>query len=424
MAEAVQSSAKIAEKNTSTAAELARLNALRLRAEPRYFIMLLLGLSVYFISASIGSGWALFLSCALFCCCFLATILPILILKCCSVSLAAPEQVSAGDKFAVAVRLNCGQTLASLSRWMILQMVPAAGQLYGECDAEVIVLESLQDKSLLSVDAPSLKRGVRQLLPLAIETSFPMGMLWCTGYFQASSTITVLPRITSIEGKFLYRLRSGVYVPGDAQGTNSGFQSCSSRGVREYNRGDSRRYIHWSSSARHGRLMVRELEQEGLPAFDLIFDAAAVWQNSQQFELAISAVASVLELGHSTGIHPDLFVLDEIIKSSEQPGLLRRTDIEQQLLSLAAITYRKPAKNGAFSSSDPSAFSNRTRAVVLVTPLVPSSADTGELLSGGSERSRSSVFVLKVSAIADLANKPHANANEFILCKLEELCDL
>lgn len=405
--------------SAASSAETLKMSGFKLRAEPRYSIMLLLAVGMYAISASIGSGWVLFISCGLFCCCLLAALVPFWALKACRVELAAPEQVSAGDEFPVAVRIRSSEFFIPLSRWMILRMVPAAEQRYGGNDGGAFLLDSLEEELVLTLRAPGLKRGIRPLLPLAIETAFPMGMLWATAFFQSEKTLAVLPKIESVEGKFLFRLRSGVYVPGDAQSTNTGFQSCSSRGVRLYNRGDSRRFIHWSCSAKHGRLMVRELEQEGLPAFDLFFDAAADWQNPQQFELALSAVASILDLGHSSGIHPDLFILDKVIKAGEQPGL-RSTDIDQQLLSLAALEYKKTGKADSKSCTEPEAFASRSRAVVLVSPLIASANS----LSDSDEKSRSSVFVLKVSAEPELIAKPYANAHEFVLCKKEELCDL
>ncbi|MGG2309896.1 DUF58 domain-containing protein, partial [Salmonella enterica] len=75
--------------------------------------------------------------------------------------------------------------------------------------------------------------------------------------------------------------------------------------MRQYVRGDSRRFIHWALSARHGQLMVKEMEHEGLPAFDVALDMQADWKNPEQLELAITAAATLLQLGHSLGIHPD-----------------------------------------------------------------------------------------------------------------------
>src|SRR5439155_1591409 len=43
-------------------------------------------------------------------------------------------------------------------------------------------------------------------------------------------------------------------------------------GVREYRRGDPLRRIHWRSSARHGRLAVREFEPPGVRVLGIFLD--------------------------------------------------------------------------------------------------------------------------------------------------------
>jgi uncharacterized protein (DUF58 family) len=43
-------------------------------------------------------------------------------------------------------------------------------------------------------------------------------------------------------------------------------------GVRPYRRGDSPRRIHWAQSARHDRLIVCELQANGRPAIQIVFD--------------------------------------------------------------------------------------------------------------------------------------------------------
>jgi len=81
------------------------------------------------------------------------------------------------------------------------------------------------------------------------------------------------------------------------------------RGVREFVHGDSPRLIHWASSARVGRLLVREFEAEGLPGYDILLNLRANWVNREQFELAVSIVHSLMNLGFKLGGAPDLLVV-------------------------------------------------------------------------------------------------------------------
>src|SRR5579883_2511888 len=106
MVEAIEIRSGQTGKTHAGKSEQALLIKIDHRAEARFYILFLLGLGTYIISASIGSGWVLFITCGLFACCILAVLLPFLILKSCRVELSAPEQVSAGDNFSVTVELS------------------------------------------------------------------------------------------------------------------------------------------------------------------------------------------------------------------------------------------------------------------------------------------------------------------------------
>ena len=158
--------------------------------------------------------------------------------------------------------------------------------------------------------------------------------------------------------------------------------------------------------------MVKELEHEGLASFDIVFDLGAKWQNEEQFELAITAVASLLKLGHSLGIHPDLFIPEKALAENERLGSPLSQDIDQQLLSLAALNFENSgAKNtDGFTQSSKKAFSTRQKALVLVCPELP-----GQQSEEGQEKSRSSVFLLSVSSEPNAANHGTEIGAGFIL---------
>lgn len=65
--------------------------------------------------------------------------------------------------------------------------------------------------------------------------------------------------------------------------------------LREYVPGDDRRHVHWKSTARTGRLMVRQFEETRQSRVAVAVDVAESSHASQdEFELAISAAASVV----------------------------------------------------------------------------------------------------------------------------------
>ena len=64
--------------------------------------------------------------------------------------------------------------------------------------------------------------------------------------------------------------------------------------IREYTAGDSRRQIHWKSTAKTGRLMVRQYEESRRSRMAVVLAAAeAEFADAGEFELAVSSAASL-----------------------------------------------------------------------------------------------------------------------------------
>ena len=64
--------------------------------------------------------------------------------------------------------------------------------------------------------------------------------------------------------------------------------------IREYVPGDSRRQIHWKSTAKTGRLMVRQFEESRRSRLAVVLSLAAdEYASDDEFELGVSAAASL-----------------------------------------------------------------------------------------------------------------------------------
>ena len=64
--------------------------------------------------------------------------------------------------------------------------------------------------------------------------------------------------------------------------------------IREYVPGDSQRQIHWKSTAKTGRLMVRQFEESRRSRMAVILGVAEPeFADADEFELAVSAAASL-----------------------------------------------------------------------------------------------------------------------------------
>ena len=64
--------------------------------------------------------------------------------------------------------------------------------------------------------------------------------------------------------------------------------------IREYAPGDSRRHVHWKSTAKTGRLMVRQYEESRRSRMAVVLGVAdAEYLDDDEFELAVSCAASL-----------------------------------------------------------------------------------------------------------------------------------
>jgi uncharacterized protein (DUF58 family) len=112
--------------------------------------------------------------------------------------------------------------------------------------------------------------------------------------------------------------------------------------VREYAHGESLRKVHWRSTARRGRLMVKELEDAPRDEVAVLLDGDAGAVSGDSFEVAVRAAGSILQAHHRRGRRCALVVNSAALES--QPiatdGHWRRA---LELLAATEPTARTPA---------------------------------------------------------------------------------
>jgi uncharacterized protein (DUF58 family) len=105
------------------------------------------------------------------------------------------------------------------------------------------------------------RRGIYRFGPLVASTGFPAGLWRRTEELDRPGTLTVFPRRGSLTARWAARQREASAGRRQVQrplGLNEGEY----HGLRDWRAGDSRRWIHWRTTARRGELMVRQFEQD------------------------------------------------------------------------------------------------------------------------------------------------------------------
>jgi uncharacterized protein (DUF58 family) len=123
------------------------------------------------------------------------------------------------------------------------------------------VLSNVKKKDRRSYIAYSLlyRRGLIPLGPTRISSGDPLGMFQKSTEFPAADSLMVFPYFSKLQN---FPLKPGL-LPGGSTMRRKTFEITPyAAGIREYTTSDSLNRIHWPSSARRGRLMVKEFDED------------------------------------------------------------------------------------------------------------------------------------------------------------------
>ena len=136
-------------------------------------------------------------------------------------------------------------------------------------------------------------RGKFAVGPLRIRVADAFGLVKTTKSFHATSTLVVTPKIVALPRPA---------ARGSGLGEGDGMQTISAIGEddaapRTYHDGDSLHRVHWKSTARYGRLMVRREEHQRRNSASVFLDTRGCAHSGRgaasSFEVAVSAAASI-----------------------------------------------------------------------------------------------------------------------------------
>jgi uncharacterized protein (DUF58 family) len=153
-------------------------------------------------------------------------------------------------------------------------------------------------------------RGRFPLGPLQLRLTDPFGMCELIRSFSSSDTLTVTPRTEPLPP---VRLAGEAHGYGDGRTRALALAGDDDVIPRGYRHGDDVRRIHWRSTARHGRLMVRREEQPQKARCTVLLDTRRhAWAGTgpeSAFEWAVSGAASaclhLLERGYAVRLLTD-----------------------------------------------------------------------------------------------------------------------
>ncbi len=216
-----------------------------------------------------------------------------------------PEQIFAGRPFRVEI---CGHNRRRrVGSWMLIVddcVQPESGE-RGEDRRQAKPIASVvlphvaaggMDAAAYQVTLP--QRGRYRFGPLWVSTRFPMGLVKATAKLKQFERVIVWPRLGRLTPHWLALLdsrRLGRQTAHQRQGPIDGDYY----GLREWRSGDSRRWIHWRTTAKLGKLAVRQFEEQQNQDLALVLD---LWQPAEprdedrgRVEVAVSFAATLVD---------------------------------------------------------------------------------------------------------------------------------
>lgn len=243
-----------------------------------------------------------------------------------------PPAVGAGDPLLVAVEVR--NRRRRLGSWALVVEEPvqrAAGD--GKVVSRPVVFFPYVPAGQSRVRAYRGRiphRGRYRFGPFQVSTRFPFGFFRRVVTVGSAQELTVYPRVGRLTQQWLRRHHLS-FEGADRREYRHGEVSGDFYGVRPWRLGDSRRLIHWRSSARRGALVVRQFEQQRNRDLAVLVD---LWQPAapepahlENVELAVSFAATIVaetcRRGGSDLVFATTWQPEKVLRGTASAALVR-----------------------------------------------------------------------------------------------------
>jgi len=186
-----------------------------------------------------------------------------------------------------------------------------------------------------------LRRGKLRFRGAAFGLPDPLGLFRALALAEAPDTLLILPR---------HYPMNELHTPGGRRRQPQGLalavdvgDSKEYVGLRDYQRGDPLRNIHWKSWARTGKPVVKEFQDEYVARCALVLDTVVQGLDFDAgvFEAAVSVAASVAQAprpaGAEEGLLDLLFLADRVVTLTAGRGLGRNDAMLEAMATAAPV---------------------------------------------------------------------------------------
>ncbi len=182
-----------------------------------------------------------------------------------------------------------------------------------EIDREVHIPHlAPQASNLATYTIQAARRGRYCLQGIRAATPFPFGLFQKKAFYPDEATVIVCPASIPLPAPILQNLTA----LGQNQGLMRRGPGMALHNLREYRPGDDSRAIHWMTTARTSKLMLKETEAEDQRTVTLILSTIAPAADDAAFEQAVSVTTTLAMFFHDRGYALRVVIGEEDISSA------------------------------------------------------------------------------------------------------------
>jgi len=190
----------------------------------------------------------------------------------------------------------------------------------GVAFGEVVSLPGVVGFRKFTLEGRMTRRGIFTIGPLVLRAADPFGLFPKERAFADQRSVLVYPRIVELPD---FAAPSSLLTSDTSRRRRTHLLSPEIASVRDYNPGDSVSRIHWRSTARTGKLMVKTFDQGRVSEVWVIFDQHAATlagegaESTDEYGATVAAsaidryVRQQLPVGFASAGSPPLFLMPD-----------------------------------------------------------------------------------------------------------------
>lgn len=248
------------------------------------YVIAAIGGALYLAARTTGAGWLMVILCAVAAVLLVGAAWPRIALARLHIEASAPPDARVGRELPIAL------TLRGVGMGVRLRPLSPPGETV----------------AALRVDPPPVavtpdRRGVLDRIAIEAASGAPFGLVWWRRRIAVPlrRPVEVAPR------------RGIAKAPDTAGGSATGESPAATgvggdlvRSLREYQPGDPLRLVHWPATARHGQILVKELEHPERPHLEIVVDLRGDEDLAENAaERAMGLVCQALDDGLQVTLH-------------------------------------------------------------------------------------------------------------------------